>query len=225
MLDVGFSEILVIFVLALVVLGPEKLPRVASQVGRWIGRARAMARQFKDQLEEEVNLEQVRKAHAANPPTPPVVPAPETPSQITAENSAPAASSPDPSTFTADTFSHAHATDDYGANPLHPSGAAPEPAADPAPEPPSGAVGATESWAGETGAGDAATTDRVATGGAEEVPHTPGAEAPTPRAPAAHATPAAAPSAPAASPTIAPTSAPSAPLSPTPPTSSHERES
>src|SRR5580698_6003885 len=63
MFDIGFSEVLLIFVIALVVLGPEKLPRAASQVGRWIGRARAMARQFKDQLEEEVNLENVRKAH------------------------------------------------------------------------------------------------------------------------------------------------------------------
>src|ERR1700761_2363337 len=63
MFDIGFSEVLLIFVIALVVLGPEKLPRAASQVGRWVGRARAMARQFKDQLEEEVNLENVRKAH------------------------------------------------------------------------------------------------------------------------------------------------------------------
>src|SRR6185437_6894240 len=63
MFDIGFSEVLLIFVIALVVLGPEKLPRLASQVGRLIGRARAMARQFREQLEEEVNLEQVRKAH------------------------------------------------------------------------------------------------------------------------------------------------------------------
>ena len=63
MFDIGFSEVLLIFVIALVVLGPEKLPRAASQVGRWVGRARAMARQFKEQLEEEVNLENVRKAH------------------------------------------------------------------------------------------------------------------------------------------------------------------
>jgi len=34
MFDVGFSEVLLIFVIALVVLGPEKLPRLASQVGR-----------------------------------------------------------------------------------------------------------------------------------------------------------------------------------------------
>ncbi len=63
MFDIGFSEVLLIFVIALIVLGPEKLPRAASQVGRWVGRARAMARQFKEQLEEEVNLENVRKAH------------------------------------------------------------------------------------------------------------------------------------------------------------------
>lgn len=58
MFEVGFSELLVIFALALIVLGPEKLPRLAQQVGRWVGRARAMARQFRDQLEEEAhNLE------------------------------------------------------------------------------------------------------------------------------------------------------------------------
>jgi sec-independent protein translocase protein TatB len=58
MFEVGFSELLLIFALALVVLGPEKLPKLAQQVGRWVGRARAMARQFRDQLEEEAhNLE------------------------------------------------------------------------------------------------------------------------------------------------------------------------
>ncbi len=55
MFDIGFSEILVIFILALIVLGPEKLPRVVREVGRWVGRARAMARQFQEQLEEEVD--------------------------------------------------------------------------------------------------------------------------------------------------------------------------
>lgn len=61
MFEVGFSELLVIFVLALIVLGPEKLPRLAAQVGRWIGRARAMAKQFRDQLEEEVNVAEANK--------------------------------------------------------------------------------------------------------------------------------------------------------------------
>ena len=68
MFEMGFSELLVIFALALIVLGPEKLPLMAAQAGRWIGRARAMARQFRDQLEvEAANLER--------PPAPPSSPA------------------------------------------------------------------------------------------------------------------------------------------------------
>jgi sec-independent protein translocase protein TatB len=58
MFEVGFSELLLIFALALIVLGPERLPKLAQQVGRWVGRARAMARQFREQLDEEAhNLE------------------------------------------------------------------------------------------------------------------------------------------------------------------------
>ena len=53
MFGIDFSEILVIFGIALVVLGPEKLPKLANSIGRWVGRARAMARQFRDQLEQE----------------------------------------------------------------------------------------------------------------------------------------------------------------------------
>lgn len=60
MFDIGFSEILVIFILALIVLGPEKLPRVVREVGRWVGRARAMARQFQEQLEDEVDVDRSR---------------------------------------------------------------------------------------------------------------------------------------------------------------------
>lgn len=61
MMEVGFSEILLISVLALIVLGPEKLPKVAAEIGRWVGRARSMARQFREQLDEEVSLESVHK--------------------------------------------------------------------------------------------------------------------------------------------------------------------
>jgi Tat protein translocase TatB subunit len=71
MFDIGFSEVLLIFGLALVVLGPDKLPQVARTIGRWAGRARAMARQFRDQLEAEadglkVDLH-VPPAHASAP--------------------------------------------------------------------------------------------------------------------------------------------------------------
>jgi sec-independent protein translocase protein TatB len=140
MFDIGFSEVLLIFVIALVVLGPEKLPRLASQVGRWVGRARAMARQFKEQLEEEVNLEEVRKAHDAKPAQPAgaadtgpprIGEAPPQQTEGQQPQSASAGSStqmPDPVDFRADTFSHAHPTNEYGANPLSPNGAAETPA-------------------------------------------------------------------------------------------------
>jgi sec-independent protein translocase protein TatB len=80
MFDIGFSEVLLIFALTLVVLGPDKLPQVARTVGRWAGRARAMARQFRDQLEAEtdglkVDLKPVPPV-SEPPPAPPPPPAP-----------------------------------------------------------------------------------------------------------------------------------------------------
>jgi sec-independent protein translocase protein TatB len=129
MFEVGFSELLVIFVLALIVLGPEKLPRVASQVGRWIGRARAMARQFREQLEEEINLEETRKAQAASASPPPETPPatgqpPATPAATAGSDQAAqtAGVQPAPATDTAqldDTYSHAHPPGAPGAHPQH----------------------------------------------------------------------------------------------------------
>ena len=77
MLDFGFSEILLTSAIALVVLGPEKLPKVARQVGNWMGRARLMARQLSEQLEREVNAEELLKQQTKSsfPPPAPVPPA------------------------------------------------------------------------------------------------------------------------------------------------------
>jgi len=55
MFSIDFPEIIIIFALALVVLGPKKLPGAAAKIGRWVGRARSMARQFREQLEQEVS--------------------------------------------------------------------------------------------------------------------------------------------------------------------------
>ena len=57
MSGVGFSELLLLFVIGLIVLGPERLPRVANQLGTWLGQARRMTRVMKRQLEEELDLD------------------------------------------------------------------------------------------------------------------------------------------------------------------------
>jgi Tat protein translocase TatB subunit len=54
MFEVGFTEIVLIFGIALLVLGPARLPKLAADLGRWAGRARAMARTLRTQLEQEV---------------------------------------------------------------------------------------------------------------------------------------------------------------------------
>jgi sec-independent protein translocase protein TatB len=91
MFGIDFSEILVIFGIALVVLGPEKLPRLARTVGRWIGRARAMARQFREQLEQESDALQ-RAADLRTPPSPSPPPPPPPPTvSIVPDTGAPAA--------------------------------------------------------------------------------------------------------------------------------------
>lgn len=64
MFDFSWSEILLIGVVALVVIGPKDLPRVLRTVGQWTGRARAIAREFQFQLDEMVRnseLDEVRK--------------------------------------------------------------------------------------------------------------------------------------------------------------------
>lgn len=63
MLDIGWSEMLVILLVALVVIGPKDLPKVARQVGRWTGKARAMAREFQrsfDDMAREAELEEIK---------------------------------------------------------------------------------------------------------------------------------------------------------------------
>lgn len=53
MFDVGFSELVLCFVVALLVLGPEKLATVARTLGHWTGRARAYVRNLSAELERE----------------------------------------------------------------------------------------------------------------------------------------------------------------------------
>lgn len=61
MFDVGFWELLLIGTLGLMVLGPERLPKVARRLGRWTGQAKAMARSLRTQLESEMELSELKK--------------------------------------------------------------------------------------------------------------------------------------------------------------------
>ena len=76
MFEVGFTEIGLILGLALLVLGPEKLPGLAQKVGRWTGRARAMARQLRTHLEQEVTLDELARSRPQTTPPPAETPAP-----------------------------------------------------------------------------------------------------------------------------------------------------
>ncbi len=66
MFEIGFWELALLFGLGLIVLGPEKLPKVADQLGRYAGQARRMARTFTDQIRDEIEAEE-RRAANSNP--------------------------------------------------------------------------------------------------------------------------------------------------------------
>lgn len=70
MSGVGFWELIILFLIGLIVLGPEKLPRVANQLGSWLGQARRMTRVMKRQLEDELNLEKGINLNSITNPAP-----------------------------------------------------------------------------------------------------------------------------------------------------------
>ncbi len=55
MSGIGGSEFILLCLIGLLILGPERLPRVARQIGAWMGKARQMTRSLQRQLEEEVD--------------------------------------------------------------------------------------------------------------------------------------------------------------------------
>lgn len=60
MFDVGFWELCLIAVLALLILGPERLPRVARTAGLWLGKARRFMADVKADIDSELNREELR---------------------------------------------------------------------------------------------------------------------------------------------------------------------
>jgi sec-independent protein translocase protein TatB len=71
MFDIAWSEMLVIAVVALVVIGPKDLPKMIREVGRWTAKARGMAREFQrsfDDMIREAELDDIRKGLEATRP-------------------------------------------------------------------------------------------------------------------------------------------------------------
>lgn len=67
MFDIGYSELLLIGIVALVVVGPKELPALLRTVGNWVGRARSMARHFRagfDTMVREAELEEMNRKWA-----------------------------------------------------------------------------------------------------------------------------------------------------------------
>ena len=64
MFDFSFGEMLVVGLVALVVLGPERLPKAARFVGLWVRRARAQWYSVKSELEREIASEDLRRSLA-----------------------------------------------------------------------------------------------------------------------------------------------------------------
>ena len=69
MFDVGYSELLLIAIVTLLVVGPKELPNLLRNIGRWTGRARSMARHFRsgfDAMVREAEIEEMNKQWAAH---------------------------------------------------------------------------------------------------------------------------------------------------------------
>ena len=67
MFDIGFWELVLVFVIALVVLGPERLPGAARQVGQWVRRIRGLAFVAQQELERELKISELRQQLKENP--------------------------------------------------------------------------------------------------------------------------------------------------------------
>jgi len=62
MFDIGFWELLLIAVVALVVVGPERLPKLIRVVGLWVGRANASVQAIRTEISQELRAEELKQA-------------------------------------------------------------------------------------------------------------------------------------------------------------------
>ena len=61
MFDIGFWELMLIGVVALVVVGPERLPKLAYTAGKWVGKARRVLASVKTEIDKEIKAEELKQ--------------------------------------------------------------------------------------------------------------------------------------------------------------------
>lgn len=110
MMDIGSTELLMIIIVAIVVIGPKDLPRALYKVGQVVGKAKGIVRHFRtgvDAMVREVELEEMEKKwkadnerimreHAAAAPATPIPPAPAQPSPVMQPLAPPVGETPQP---------------------------------------------------------------------------------------------------------------------------------
>jgi sec-independent protein translocase protein TatB len=69
MFDVGFSELIMVGLVSLLVIGPERLPKVARVAGYWIGKIQQMIANVKVEISQELHAEEIRQLLKANQET------------------------------------------------------------------------------------------------------------------------------------------------------------
>jgi sec-independent protein translocase protein TatA len=87
----GMPELVVIFVIALIVFGPRKLPELGKSLGKSLAEFKRASNELRSSLEEEIRVEEDRERRPAPAPPPPAAPAP-----VAADAGADAAADADP---------------------------------------------------------------------------------------------------------------------------------
>jgi len=61
MFDIGFSEIMVVAVISLIIMGPERLPETVRTLSLWLGRVRQFVSSAREEIEDEVGIDEIRR--------------------------------------------------------------------------------------------------------------------------------------------------------------------
>ncbi|MHA7878834.1 MAG: Sec-independent protein translocase protein TatB [Saccharospirillum sp.] len=107
MFDIGFTELLMLAIIGMVVIGPERLPTAARSIGRTLGQLRRYMTNLQNQIEQEVKLDELNKKIMAEHRDPPTAADREVPPNHRTEDAEVPATPPQPETAAADEASTA----------------------------------------------------------------------------------------------------------------------